>query len=641
MEKFKNFLPPVTLARRDGKFIEVAAESLVVGDVVEVKAGEKIPADLRVVEASKLKVDNSSLTGESEPVSLAPEYTDDNPLETKNLAFFGTLAVEGTGTGVVINTGDRTMFGRIAALAGAAKQEVTTLQREVHHFVVIISAIALVMGLLFLILGLVRSFPILSNVMSCIGIIVANIPEGLLATVTVSLTLAAKRMARRKFLVKKLECIETLGSTTTICSDKTGTLTQNRMTVVHLLYDNEIYNTKTTTTEATFDLSHPAMKALFFLACNCAKATFDAKDMEEFPEKSIEERKINGDASEAGILRFASQIEDVMEIRRLNRNVGGIPFNSTNKFMVTIHEDPSGAGIKRLLMKGAPERILSRCSQYMTGQGVKPLDQEALDVINVKLLSLLNGGERVLGFAQTLLPNPPFDSSFVFDSENPNFPMESLTFVGSMALLDPPKGAVSEAVLTYQTAGIQVIMVTGDHPATAKAIAKQVHIIRDPTVEDVAKQRGIHVDAVDRSGVRAIVVPGSEIINFDQEDWDRVLRQDQIVFARTSPQQKIIIVESCQRLDKIVAVTGDGVNDSPALKKANIGVSMGISGSDVSKEAADMVLLDDNFASIVHAIGEGRIIFDNLKKSIAYTLVKNDAQAFPFLVSSLFLFHFP
>eukprot|EP00181_Compsopogon_caeruleus_P001805 CAMPEP_0184679544 /NCGR_PEP_ID=MMETSP0312-20130426/2382_1 /TAXON_ID=31354 /ORGANISM="Compsopogon coeruleus, Strain SAG 36.94" /LENGTH=1163 /DNA_ID=CAMNT_0027129059 /DNA_START=226 /DNA_END=3714 /DNA_ORIENTATION=- len=629
MEKFKNFLPPVTLAHRGGRVIEVEADSLVVGDVIDVKAGDKIPADLRIVEVSKLKVDNSSLTGESEPITLGIDCTDENPLETKNLAFFGTLAVEGTATGVVINTGDRTMFGRIAALAGASQTELTTMQREIHHFIIIVSLFAISMGLIFFIFGLSKGTPILSNIVSCIGIIVANIPEGLLATVTVSLTLAAKRLARKKVLVKKLECVETLGSTTTICSDKTGTLTQNRMTVVHLMYDNQIYTTKTATQEASFDLESPVMKQLFFAACNCSKAVFDAKDMEDFPEKSIDERKINGDASESGILRFTSKIDDVDAIRKCNPQVGGIPFNSTNKFMVTIHRD--GAGEKRLLMKGAPERILERCSKYASSTGVRTLDERALAEINANLLSLMEGGERVLGFAHISLPNPPFDSTYVFDSENPNFPLDDLTFIGLMGLLDPPKESVPESVRICQSAGIQVIMVTGDHPATAKSIAKQVHIIDDPTVEEIAAQRNIHVDAVDCSEVKAIVVAGSEIKEFEEADWDRVLRHEQIVFARTSPQQKLIIVENCQRLGKIVAVTGDGVNDSPALKKANIGVAMGISGSDVSKEAADLVLLDDNFASIVHAVEVGRVIFDNLKKSIAYTLSKNIAELTPYL----------
>uniref|UniRef100_A0A7S1TAN1 Cation-transporting P-type ATPase N-terminal domain-containing protein n=1 Tax=Compsopogon caeruleus TaxID=31354 RepID=A0A7S1TAN1_9RHOD len=631
MEKFKNFLPPQTLVKRDGKVIQAEASTLVVGDVIEVNLGDKIPADIRVVEASKFKVDNSSLTGESEPQSRIPDCTDENPLETKNLAFFGTSAVDGTATGIVVSTGDRTVFGRIAGLAAGSSTEVTTLQREIHHFIIIISAIAITLGVVFFIIGFVKGTPPINNLVFCIGIIVANVPEGLLATVTVSLTSTARRMASRNVLVKKLESVETLGSTTTICSDKTGTLTQNRMTIVHVSYDQEIFTARTATTDATYDMNHPCMKALFFAACNCAKAVFDPKDMEDFPNKPIDERKVNGDASEAGILKFCAKIEDVMAIRAANPNAGGIPFNSTNKFMVTVHKDPNNPGFKRMIMKGAPERVLEKCTKLMTARGLKDLGPVELEAINTNLATLMNNGERVLGFAQVALPNPPYGDDFQFDGDNPDFPLDDLTFIGLMALLDPPRESVPHAVKTCQTAGIQVIMVTGDHPATAKSIAKQVNIIRDPTAEDIARERGISVDEVDRSEVKAIVVPGSQIKDLEQDDWDRVLAHEQIVFARTSPQQKLVIVENCQRLDKIVAVTGDGVNDSPALKKANIGVAMGIAGSDVSKEAADMILLDDNFSSIVSGVEEGRLIFDNLKKSIAYTLSSNIPEITPFL----------
>jgi len=632
MEKFKNFLPPQALVRRDGRASQLDASTLVVGDVIEVQLGDKIPADIRCVEVSKLKVDNSSLTGESEPQSRTADCTDENPLETKNLAFFGTLAVDGTATGIVVNTGDSTVFGRIAGLAAGSSAESTTLQREIHHFIIIISAIAIFLGVLFFLIGVGKGTPIISNLVFCIGIIVANVPEGLLATVTVALTLTAKRMASRNVLVKRLECVETLGSTTTICSDKTGTLTQNRMTIVHVMYDGEIQTALTATTPATYDMDNPCMKALFFGACNCAKAVFDAADMEANPDKPIDDRVVNGDASEAGILKFCSKIEDVMAIRETNKQIGGIPFNSTNKFMVTIHNDMENPGLKRLLMKGAPERVLERCSKVMTSQGIKNMEESDLEVINAHLQTLMGAGERVLGFAHTALPNPPYDENYEFNSDEPNFPIDGLTFVGLMALLDPPRESVPGAVATCQSAGIQVIMVTGDHPATAKSIAKSVKIIRDPTAEDIAKERGIPVEQVDRSGIKAIVVPGSQIKDLDEEDWNRVLAHEQIVFARTSPQQKLIIVENCQRLGKIVAVTGDGVNDSPALKKANIGVAMGIAGSDVSKEAADMILLDDNFSSIVNGVEEGRLIFDNLKKSIAYTLSSNIPEITPFLI---------
>lgn len=631
MEKFKNFLPPKAVVHRSGRVSEVDAIKLVVGDVIDVKLGDKLPADIRIISNQKLKVDNSPLTGESEPIGRTVECTDENPLETKNLAFFGTLAVDGTATGIVVNIGDNTVFGRIAGLAAGSVSEVTTLQIDIHHFVVIISGVAIFLGVVFFIIGFIKGTDPIRNVVFCIGIIVANVPEGLLATVTVSLTLSAKRMAKKNVLVKKLEAVETLGSTTCICSDKTGTLTQNRMTIVHVAYDRGLHTTKTAATEETFNREDACFKELFYIGAVCGKAVFDAADMEENPDKSIDERKVNGDASEAGILKFSEKITSVSTMRSQNAQVCTVPFNSANKFMLTINKTQSIGGNLRLCMKGAPERVMDRCTTILTSDGLKPFNDEAKAVINDQLAYMMERGERCLGFARLDLDPTEFPTDFAFDTDEVNFPMEGLTFVGLMALLDPPREAVPGAVATCQTAGVKVIMVTGDHPATAKSIAKQVNIIRDPTIEDIAKERGVPKKDIDTSEVKSIVIPGSQIKDLEEEDWNRILAHDQIVFARTSPQQKLIIVENNQRLGNVVAVTGDGVNDSPALKKANIGIAMGISGSDVSKEAADMVLLDDNFASIVAGVEEGRLIFDNLKKSIAYTLTSNIPEITPFL----------
>lgn len=635
MEKFKNFLPPKSVVHRDGRISEVEASTLVVGDVIEVKLGDKIPADIRLVANQKLKVDNSPLTGESEPIGRTVDCTDENPLETKNLAFFGTLAVDGTAKGIVVNTGDSTVFGRIAGLAAGSSADVTTLQLDIHHFVIIISGVAIFLGVLFFVINIIKKADWISNIVFCIGIIVANVPEGLLATVTVSLTLSAQRMAKKNVLVKKLEAVETLGSTTVICSDKTGTLTQNRMTIVHVAYDGKLQTTKTAATEQTFDTEDPCFKVLFYIGACCGKAVFDASEMEENPDLPIDERKVNGDASEAGILKFSEKITSVNAFREANPQVMTVPFNSTNKFMITCNklaEDPTQL---RLSMKGAPERVMDRCSTILTNEGLKPFDASARAEVNEQLAFMMDRGERVLGFGFQDLDKTQYPVDYEFDTEEVNFPMEGLTFVGLMALLDPPREAVPDAVSTCQTAGVKVIMVTGDHPATAKSIAKQVHIIRDPTQEDIARERGVPVSEVDSADVKSIVIPGSQIKDLEEEDWDRILAHDQIVFARTSPQQKLLIVENNQRLGNIVAVTGDGVNDSPALKKANIGVAMGIAGSDVSKEAADLVLLDDNFASIVSGVEEGRLIFDNLKKSIAYTLTSNIPEITPFIASVL------
>ncbi|XP_064444651.1 sodium/potassium-transporting ATPase subunit alpha-1 isoform X7 [Mirounga angustirostris] len=477
------------LVIRNGEKLSINAEEVVVGDLVEVKGGDRIPADLRIISANGCKVDNSSLTGESEPQTRSPDFTNENPLETRNIAFFSTNCVEGTARGIVVYTGDRTVMGRIATLASGLEGGQTPIAAEIEHFIHIITGVAVFLGVSFFILSLILEYTWLEAVIFLIGIIVANVPEGLLATVTVCLTLTAKRMARKNCLVKNLEAVETLGSTSTICSDKTGTLTQNRMTVAHMWFDNQIHEADTT--------------------------------------------------------------------------------------------------------------------------------------------------ENQSGFCHLFLPDEQFPEGFQFDTDEVNFPVENLCFVGLISMIDPPRAAVPDAVGKCRSAGIKVIMVTGDHPITAKAIAKGVGIISEgnETVEDIAARLNIPVSQVNPRDAKACVVHGSDLKDMTAEQLDDILKyHTEIVFARTSPQQKLIIVEGCQRQGAIVAVTGDGVNDSPALKKADIGVAMGIAGSDVSKQAADMILLDDNFASIVTGVEEGRLIFDNLKKSIAYTLTSNIPEITPFLI---------
>ncbi|NP_001080818.1 hydrogen/potassium-exchanging ATPase 12A [Xenopus laevis] len=635
MASFNKMIPQQAIVIRDGEKLEIPATELVVGDLVDIKGGDRIPADLRLTFAQGCKVDNSSLTGESEAQTRSSEFTHENPLETKNIAFYSTTCLEGTARGFVINTGDRTIIGRIASLASGVGNEKTPIAVEIEHFVHIVAGVAVSIGVLFFIIAMSMGYSALNSIIFLIGIIVANVPEGLLATVTVTLSLTAKRMAKKNCLVKNLEAVETLGSTSVICSDKTGTLTQNRMTVAHLWFDNHIHSADTSEeqTHHSFEQTSGTWTALIKIVSLCNRAEFKA-GQNDVP---IMKKVVVGDASETALLKFSEVITgNVMEIRNHSKKVTEIPFNSTNKFQLSIHktDDPQDKQFL-LVMKGAPERILERCSTIMIGGKEQPLDGNMKEAFQTAYMELGGLGERVLGFCHLYLPEDEYPDSYPFDTESMNFPTSNLCFVGLMSMIDPPRSTVPDAVSKCRSAGIKVIMVTGDHPITAKAIAKSVGIISagSETVEDIAKRLNIPIEQVNKREAKAAVVNGGELKDICPEELDDILtHHSEIVFARTSPQQKLIIVEGCQRQNAVVAVTGDGVNDSPALKKADIGIAMGIAGSDAAKNAADMILLDDNFASIVTGVEEGRLIFDNIKKSIGYTLTKNIAELCPFLI---------
>ncbi|XP_030399101.1 potassium-transporting ATPase alpha chain 1 [Gopherus evgoodei] len=632
---FKNLVPQQATVIRDGDKFQINANQLVVGDLVEIKGGDRVPADIRIITAQGCKVDNSSLTGESEPQTRAPECTHESPLETRNIAFFSTMCLEGTATGIIVNTGDRTIIGRIASLASGVENEKTPIAIEIEHFVDIIAGLAIFFGGTFFIVAMVIGYPFLKAMVFFMAIVVAYVPEGLLATVTVCLSLTAKRLARKNCVVKNLEAVETLGSTSVICSDKTGTLTQNRMTVSHLWFDNQIHTADTTEDQSgqSFDQSSETWRALCKIVSLCNRAFFKS-GQDNVP---VPKRIVIGDASETALLKFSEiTLGNVMEYRERYKKACEIPFNSTNKFQLSIHEleDPRDPRYL-LVMKGAPERILERCATIMIKGQELPLDEQWKEAFQTAYMDLGGLGERVLGFCHLYLDPGQFPRGFAFDTEDMNFPTSGLCFAGLISMIDPPRATVPDAVMKCRTAGIRVIMVTGDHPITAKAIAASVGIISEgsETVEDIAARMRIPVEQVNKREARACVVNGGQLKDMETEELVEILKMHpEMVFARTSPQQKLIIVESCQKLGAIVAVTGDGVNDSPALKKADIGVAMGIAGSDAAKNAADMILLDDNFASIVTGVEQGRLIFDNLKKSIAYTLTKNIPELTPYLI---------
>merc|ERR1712121_365495 len=534
-ESFKNMVPQYALVRRNGEKLTIKAEELTLGDIVEVKFGDRIPADIRILEARGFKVDNSSLTGESEPQLRTPEFTHENPLETRNIGFFSTNAVEGTAVGMVVNIGDNTVMGRIAGLASGLDTGDTPIAKEIEHFIHIITGVAVALGVSFFIIAFILGYHWLDAVIFLIGIIVANVPEGLLATVTGCLTLTAKRMASKNCLVKNLEAVETLGSTSTICSDKTGTLTQNRMTVAHMWFDNKIVEADTSEDQSGSSTykSGPGWKTLERVGILCNRAEF--KPNQE--NVAILKREVNGDASEAAILKCTELSKgNVMEYRKNNKKVCEIPFNSTNKFQVSIHEseDKSVDGYL-LVMKGAPERILDRCSTIVVNGKELPMNQEWKNAFETAYMELGGLGERVLGFCDFVLPKDKYPTGYPFDPDEENFPLEGLRFVGLMSMIDPPRAAVPDAVAKCRSAGIKVIMVTGDHPITAKAIARSVGIISDrtDTVEDIAAKRKCNVKDVNPREAHAAVVNGGEIKDMSPEKLDEILKYHSEICLRS------------------------------------------------------------------------------------------------------------
>ncbi|ORY01095.1 P-type cation exchange, alpha subunit of ATPase [Basidiobolus meristosporus CBS 931.73] len=629
LASFLNMIPAKCFAIREGKLAQMSAAELIPGDVVFTRMGDKIPADLLIFHSSDMKVDNSSLTGESEPQARVPFNDQRSPLEASNIAFNGTLVVAGEGYGIVIRTGDNTVLGQIAGLTQGEKKRKSPLSLEIDNFVKTIAGVAAFTAIVFFIVGQVLYGKISFTLNFAIGVFVAFVPEGLPATVTMLLTIAAKRMAAANVLVKDLKGVETLGAITLLATDKTGTLTRNQMTVTNVWSGLVMYTAfpSSGNPEIPLTADAPGVDEIMHNASLNSRAKFDRVDV------PIEERQILGDATESGLVRFAAKnLNDFDNIAATYPKVFEIPFNSDNKWAMTIHEKVHANGDLTLFIKGAPERILRLCSTILINGEAIPLTQEHKDLYDQTYAYMAGKGHRVLAFAQLLLPRDQYPLGTEFTKEKKNYPTSELCFVGLTSLEDPPKHGVREAIGSCRSAGIQVMMVTGDHPLTAEAIGRKINIMLSETKEMVAKRTGRPIESIQEHEYSAIVIHGEQIDSLTEQDWDIIFSKNEIIFARTSPKHKLEIVRHAQAMGHIVGVTGDGVNDSPALKKADLGIAMNQSGSDVSKEAAAMILLDDNFASTVKGVNEGRLIFTNLKKSIQYTITHSTPEILPNLL---------
>jgi calcium-translocating P-type ATPase len=599
IEALRGYLPQQAVVVRDGRPRSVDAAELVPGDVLLVGEGDRISADARLLEGA-VDVDLSTLTGESQPVLRSADFDDVEgpPVEARNLLFSGSSCVGGEAKALVTATGMQTELGRIAALTERVEVETSPLERQVRRVAWLVALVAVVAGLAFLPIGwLVAGLPLKDAFSFAIGLIVANVPEGLLPTITLALAVAVASLARRGALVKRLSAVETLGSTTVICTDKTGTLTENRMRAVRVwtpLGELDLEGRDDVEAAVARD---PVLGFLGRSIAACSTA-------ELAPERTGKSR---GEATEVGMLEAARALGiDVAVARREHRRRALYRFDPKLRLMSTVDERDDG-GIT-VHAKGAPEEVLKRSALIGGPADHVPLTEAWRDEVLAVLDRYASEGLRVLAVARRRLPDGVEPPERREDAE------EELCLLGLVGLFDPPRAEVAGAVARCHEAGIRVVVVTGDFGPTAAEVARRVGIARDGTT----------------------VVTGPQLEAMTERDLDLLLREGgELIFARSSPEAKLRIADALRAQDQIVAMTGDGVNDAPALRRADIGVAMGLTGTDVAREAATMVLTDDNFATIVAAVEAGRRVFDNVRKFIVYIFAHLTPEVVPFLVFAL------
>jgi calcium-translocating P-type ATPase len=610
LDSIRNMLSAEARTVRGGETRMIPAEQLVPGDVVILESGDKIPADLRLIDAKNLRTEEAALTGESVPADKSTDVVPANATvgDRDNMAFSGTMIVAGRATGVVVATGSETELGRINQLLASVSPLETPLLRQIKTFgYTITAAIGVISVLIFAYGKWVKGMAFVELFQAVVGIAVSVIPEGLLALITITLAIGVQRMAQRNAIIRRLPAVETLGSVSRICSDKTGTLTLMEMMVVSAVTAESVYQITgdgyAPEGEIHKDGKSAGKEPVLALM---GRVSVLCNDAELFKQEGT--WKVEGDPTEGALYPFASKLGmDRASERAASPRIDSIPFESEHKFMATLHK--SAAGKEVLLVKGAPEVILEHCDRQQTATGqAASLDREHFIQASDRLAAQ---GERVLALAW--LENPGVRAGSLAPADLP----KTLVLLGLIGLLDPPRKEAIEAVKECHGGGIRVTMITGDHKITAAAIAKMLGI-----------------------GDGKTAVTGGEI-----EDMDTATLQERVrdvdVFARASPEHKLRLVKAIQANKQIVAMTGDGVNDAPSLKKADIGVAMGIKGTEVTKEAAGMILADDNFASITAAVKEGRTVYNNIEKAMLFMLPTNVAQALVIAVAILFGFTMP
>lgn len=575
IEKLKLLLPFYVKVIREGKEKEIPAREIVPGDLIVLSEGDKVSADSRLIDTTYLMVNNAPLTGESEPVPLQYEPCKGELIESRNIAFAGTTVVSGSGKAIAFATGMRTEFGRIAHLTSAVEAGLSPLQKEIVKVTRIIAVLATAMGIAFFLIGQFIGRSFWENFIFAVGIIIANVPEGLLPTVTLSLAMGSQRMARKKALIKTLTSVETLGSVTVICTDKTGTLTQNKMEVKQIW-----------TTDNQQSTIHLLMKTAYF--CNNAKFI---------------DGQYKGDPTETALLKAARETIGDLKAERISE----IPFDSERKRMTTVNITD---GHRFAFTKGAMESVFPLCSSLLISGEKIPLGETHKKQIIDAYHSLTDSGLRVLTFAYREMKESDIGSENI---EN------DMVFTGLLGIEDPPRPEVPDAIRKCHDAGIKVIMITGDGSRTALAIAREIGLAKG----------------------NPAVIEGHDFVRMSDKELREKLFEKEVIFARMTPKHKMRVVSILKEEGERVAVTGDGVNDAPALKKADIGIAMGIAGTDVAKEAADMILLDDNFATIVNAIEEGRAVYENIRKFISYIFSSNIPEIVPYLAYVLFRIPLP